>query len=236
MSSPIPPLPTPTGWPPSPSSSRTPVPGPSPDVNTSPTQDFTITITAVNDEPSLHQGRRCGGARGRWAPQTIPGWATAISQGPANESAQTLAFTVTAATPGLFSVQPAVDATTGELTYHPGGQCLRLTSVDIYLSDSGSGVPPNDNTSPTQSFTIDITPVNDAPSFTKGADEVVLEDAGPQTVAGWLLRSLQGAANESAQTLAFTVTAATPGLFSVQPAVDATTSPTVPPTTTHCGR
>ena len=29
-----------------------------------------------------------------------------------------------------------------------------------------------------QTFTITVTPVNDAPSFTKGADQTVLEDAG----------------------------------------------------------
>ena len=62
----------------------------------------------------------------------------------------------------------AVDATTGELTYTPAANANGSTTVDIYLTESGSGVPPNDNTSPTQSFTIDITPVNDAPSFTKG--------------------------------------------------------------------
>ena len=39
------------------------------------------------------------------------------------------------------------------------------------------------NQSPTQTFDITVTNVNDAPSFTKGADQTVLEDAGAQTVA-----------------------------------------------------
>ena len=34
-------------------------------------------------------------------------------------------------------------------------------------------------------FQLTIRPVNDAPSFTKGADQIVAEDAGPQTVNGW---------------------------------------------------
>ena len=32
---------------------------------------------------------------------------------------------------------------------------------------------------------IAVAVVNDAPSFTKGADQTVLEDAGAQTVPGW---------------------------------------------------
>ena len=79
-------------------------------------------------------------------PRPSPAGRLPSLQGPANESAQTLAFTVTAATPGLFSVQPAVDATTGDLTYTPAADAFGSTSVDIYLSDSGSGVPPQRTT------------------------------------------------------------------------------------------
>ena len=32
---------------------------------------------------------------------------------------------------------------------------------------------------------VTVLSVNDAPSFTKGANQTVLEDAGPQTVANW---------------------------------------------------
>ena len=32
---------------------------------------------------------------------------------------------------------------------------------------------------------LTVTAVNDSPSFSKGADQVVLENAGPETVAGW---------------------------------------------------
>ena len=44
---------------------------------------------------------------------------------------------------------------------------------------------PNVNTSPQQTFNITVTPINDAPLFTKGADQTADEDAGPQTVSGW---------------------------------------------------
>ena len=57
--------------------------------------------------------------------------------------------------------------------------------VTVSLSDDGSGVAPNVNTSADQTFTITVTAVNDAPVFTKGADQTVSENAGAQSVAGW---------------------------------------------------
>ena len=67
--------------------------------------------------------------------------------------------------------------------------------------------------------TIDATAVNDAPSFTKGADQTVQEDAGLQTVAGWATNISAGPVNESGQNLTFVVTNDNNALFSVQPAV-----------------
>ena len=44
--------------------------------------------------------------------------------------------------------------------------------------DDGGTANGGVDTSPSQSFTITVTGVNDAPSFTKGANQSVLEDAG----------------------------------------------------------
>lgn len=44
---------------------------------------------------------------------------------------------------------------------------------------------------------ITVVSVNDVPSFTKGADQTVLEDAGAQTVVGWATAISPGPANES---------------------------------------
>ncbi len=60
------------------------------------------------------------------------------------------------------------------------------------------------------------------PSFTKGADQDVLEDAGPRSIAGWATAISVGPANESAQTVAFHITGNTnPSLFSSGPAISA---------------
>jgi hypothetical protein len=69
---------------------------------------------------------------------------------------------------------------------------------------------------------IPITAVNDPPSFTKGADPTVNEDAGPQMITGWATNISPGPADEAGQTLWFVISGNTnPGLFAVAPAVDA---------------
>ncbi|HEX5709115.1 MAG TPA: Calx-beta domain-containing protein [Pyrinomonadaceae bacterium] len=69
-------------------------------------------------------------------------------------------------------------------------------------------------------FTLTVNPVNDPPSFTKGADHVTSEDAGAQTVAAWATGMTAGP-NESGQTLTFVVTGNTnSALFSSGPAVN----------------
>ncbi|MGH7630508.1 MAG: Ig-like domain-containing protein [Gemmatimonadales bacterium] len=67
---------------------------------------------------------------------------------------------------------------------------------------------------------ISITPVNDAPSFTKGPDQQAVATEGPQTVANWATDIRAGPANESGQTVSFLVENDTPLAFSVQPAID----------------
>jgi hypothetical protein len=78
-----------------------------------------------------------------------------------------------------------IDPATGNLTYTPAPNTNGTATVNITLSDNGSGTLPNVNTSAAQTFTITVTPVNDAPSFTKGANQTVLEDAAAQTVTNW---------------------------------------------------
>ena len=71
----------------------------------------------------------------------------------------------------------------------------------------------------TVSFTV--TPVNDAPTYLKGASQTVLENAGPQTVAAWATGISSGPADEAGQALTFTLSTNNPGLFSALPALDA---------------
>src|SRR5690606_38480421 len=112
------------------------------------------------------------------------------------------------------------DPLTGTLTYTPAADANGTATVTVTLTDDGSAGSPAQTTEP-QTFTITVNPVNDPPSFTKGADQTVLQGAGDQTVAGWATDISAGPANESTQTLTFTVTNDNSSIFSAEPAVDA---------------
>src|SRR5262249_16538061 len=58
----------------------------------------------------------------------------------------------------------------------------------------------------TATVEINIAPINDVPSFVKGADESVLEDTGLHTVTNWATAIRAGPADESSQTVTFEIT------------------------------
>jgi hypothetical protein len=191
------------------------------------TDTFVLTVNAVNDAPSFVKGadqvvNEDAGA------QTVNGWATSISAGPVDEAGQTLTFnvSVTGTTGSLaFSSGPAIDATTGNLTYTTSADTNGTANVSVTLSDNGSNTPPSSNTSAPQTFTITVNAVNDPPSFTKGADPSINSNAGPQTVTNWATNISPGP-NESGQTLTFNITptGSTGTLtFATAPAINSTT-------------
>src|SRR6185369_9464144 len=95
-------------------------------------------------------------------------------------------------------------------------------TVSVSLKDDGGTANGGVDTT-TQTFNITVNAVNDAPSFTKGADQAVNNNAGAQTVAGWATAISPGAANESGQTLTFQViNNSNPTLFSAGVAVSST--------------
>jgi len=184
------------------------------------TQTFTISVTAVNDAPSFVKGADQNISEGAGA-QSIAGWATAISAGPSNESAQTLSFGVTNNNNSLFSVQPAINAA-GTLTYTPAAGASGSATVTVTLSDNGGTANGGDNSSSDQTFTITIASINDEPTFVKGPDQNINEDAGAQSIPNWATAISAGPPDESGQTLTFSLTNNTNNaLFSVQPAINA---------------
>jgi hypothetical protein len=181
-----------------------------------------ITLTPVNDVPAFTAGPTVTVIKDTGA-QTVDPWATGVSAGPANESAQTVSFSITANdNPGLFSVAPAVSPT-GALSFTTAPNANGSANLSLRIQDNGGTANGGVDTSATQNFTITLTPVNDAPSFTKGADQTVAEDAGAQTVNPWATAISAGPADESGQTLTFNVTGNTnAALFSAGPAVSPT--------------
>ncbi len=176
-------------------------------------------ITPVNDEPSFTVGSNHV-INEDAGPQTTSSWATSLYTGAMNESSQSLSFAVTNDNNALFSTQPAIDAS-GTLTYESSAGANGTTTVSVVLSDDGGTANGGDDTFATQNFTITINPVNNEPSFVKGVDQFVVENAGPQTVNSWATSLDKGAVNESDQSLSFAVTNDNNALFSTQPAIDA---------------
>jgi hypothetical protein len=142
-------------------------------------QTFTITVTPVNDAPSFAGSNQT--ALEDSGAQTVTGWAMVLSAGPADESAQTLSFGVSNDNNTLFSTQPAV-STGGVLTFTPAANANGTAVITVTIQDNGGVANGGDNDS-VQTFNIDVTAVNDVPSFTKGANQTVVEDPGAQSLA-----------------------------------------------------
>ncbi|MGE0862279.1 MAG: Ig-like domain-containing protein [Vicinamibacterales bacterium] len=187
-------------------------------VDTSAPQTFTITVNPANDVPSFAVGAAPTVLEDTGA-QALAGWVTAITAGPADEAGQTLTFLLSNSNPAIFAVQPSLSAD-GTLSYEPAADAFGTSSVTVRLQDNGGTDNGGVDTSAPQQFTITVTGVNDAPSFTAGTVPPVNEDGGAQSIA-WASAITAGAL-ESAQTLTFVVTSDNSGLFATQPAVSPT--------------
>ncbi len=73
--------------------------------------------------------------------------------------------------------------------------------------------------SATANVSIAVTPVNDPPSFARGPDQMVMVNAGAQTVPNWASNVSPGPADEAGQAVNFVVTTDNNALFSVLPAI-----------------
>jgi len=85
----------------------------------------------------------------------------------------------------------------------------------------------------TSYISVNVTPVNDPPSFTKGIDPTATEDGGQVTLANWatnIKKGPQSLSNEDAQIVTFDVVGNTnPGLFQVSPQISSTGTLTFTP-------
>ena len=146
--------------------------------DTSAAQNFIITVNFVNHPPSFTAGAMQTVNENAVA-QTVSGWATAISAGPSNESGQHLNFQISTDNDSLFASGglPAIDPSTGTLTYTPATNAFGIAHVTLKLHDDGGTANNGQDTSAVQTFTITVGIVNQAPSFTGGADQTVNEEA-----------------------------------------------------------
>jgi hypothetical protein len=175
---------------------------------------FSITVSAVNDAPVFTKGADQTVFEDAVA-QSAVNWATGIEDGDP-ELIQTLSFSVSNNNSALFSVQPAITAD-GTLTYTPAGNANGSALVTVTLSDDGGTANGGDDISDPQTFIITMTAVNDVPSFNKGSDQTILEDAAAQSLV-WAT-GIEDGDPELTQALSFNVSNNNSALFSVQPAI-----------------
>ena len=147
-------------------------------------------------------------------PRTVTGWATEIAPGPPAESPQSISFLVSSDDANLFTAsgQPAV-APDGTLTFTPAANVSGTASITVRAKDDGGTAGGGVDTSEARTFEIAVVAINDAPSFEAGADQLVPEDSGPQTVPAWAAAVSPGPGDESSQSIAFLVSTSDPGLF-----------------------
>lgn len=139
----------------------------------------TLTVGFVNQAPTFDLGANPEVAEDS-GPQTIVGFASAISPGAADESGQALTFQLSNNNSALFAVQPTLGAN-GTLTFTPARDAQGTATVTVVLRDDGGTANGGQDTSVTKTFAITVTPVNDAPvavtdlTATTGENPVTIE-------------------------------------------------------------
>jgi len=115
-------------------------------------------------------------------------------------------------------------------TLNADGSYSYTPSADFNGSDSFTYTLTNGNGRATAGMvSLTIPAVNDAPSFAKGDNQTVSEDAGAQTVTSWATAISAGPSDESGQIVTFHVSNDNTSLFSAQPAIAASGTLTYTP-------
>ncbi len=185
---------------------------------------LSLFVTPVNDAPTFTAGETRVDVVEDAGAVSIPNFVSNVraSFDPSaiDEASQVLHFEMSYSNPSLFAVPPAIDAS-GRLTFQPAPDQSGTSIVIARLFDNGAASPaPNNNAGPTHTFTIAISPINDAPEFDIPTTLTVTEDAGVVSISNFATNVRPGpetASDESRQTLTFTLVHYDPNLFEVPP-------------------
>src|SRR6185312_13166378 len=183
----------------------------------------TLTVSLINDPPSLNplsnfnlaesatpaqqQVALSGITAGLGESQNLT--VTAVSDNPAAVPDPTITYT----SPN----------TTGQLTFTPNPYGSGVAHITVTVKDDGGTANGGIDTF-TQTFTVNLQFFNDVPSFTKGPDVAVNEDAPLTTIAGWATNVSPGRGNgDAGQTMNFIVSPSDPSVFATPPTIDPAT-------------
>jgi VCBS repeat-containing protein len=153
--------------------------------------ELPITVTSVNDQPNFMLNQVFVQQDEDAGLQRITEFVeqSSILAGPADEVSQGLDFVLSIegnVTGNLAFRTIDINAVTGDLTYQTEVDTNGEAVFRVVLRDQGlAGPAPNDNESEFQLFTINVTAINDPPTFDSGPDQTINEDAGPILIANW---------------------------------------------------
>ncbi len=172
-------------------------------VNNTSTRTFTVTVTPVNDQPTLGAITSVSIAEDTTA-QTVS--LSGIGTGNVNET-QTLTVTASSSNTGLIlnpTVSYSSPNSTGSLSFTPVANANGTATITVTVNDGQAA-----NNTVTQTFTVTVNAVNDAPTLNALTTLNIVENAAAQTVN--LAGIGTGNANES-QTLSITATSSDPSV------------------------
>ena len=135
-------------------------------VKTSAVAKVTLNVQPVNDAPGFTLASNLVSALEGSKPVTVAAYATGISKGPANESAQSLTFTLTPADiiTNLFAAKgsPTLDSKSGNLKFTLSPEAYGTGVVSVVLKDNGGTANGGVDTA-SSSFTLAVARVPEAP-------------------------------------------------------------------------
>ena len=155
---------------------------------------FDITVTAVNDVPTLAEITDPAAILEDAIQQSIS--LSGISTGPTNET-QTLTVTATSSDSNLIpdpTITYTSPETTATLSYTPEANANGTATISVVVSDDG-GTTNGGVNSITNTFNVTVTEVNDVPTIAAVQNLDIVEDALVQTVS--LSGIAAGPANET---------------------------------------
>ncbi len=168
------------------------------------TRTFTVTVTAVNDVPTIAAINNVTINEDAGV-QTVG--LSGIGYGAANEN-QTLAISATSSNPGLIpnpTVSYSSPNATGSLSFTPAANASGTATITVTINDGQAA-----NNIASQTFTVTVNQVNDTPTLNTLNNVSIGENAGPQTVN--LSGIGTGAPNET-QALTIIASSSNPGLI-----------------------
>jgi Tol biopolymer transport system component len=149
-----------------------------------------LTVENVNDAPSFVASGSVVVDEDEVT--SLAGWASAISAGPFEADQQLTFEIIDNSNPALFEAPGPTVSSNGTLGFVPTGNQSGTATLSLRLRDDGGIANGGSDTSPVVVFSIQVLPVNDAPTLVAAANIVLPEDG--QATLGFTVDDVEDAA------------------------------------------